>query len=175
MIRTQERVFVSTLLTAHSVTSVWWAKPLHQTTACKRNDLHLKILMFYYVFRFPSQVTGVWETQSMAAYPATVTLEGPWELSKILSKLLTSAENHLPLIVYKTVCSFIFRCSSVDGQCECKPNMVGNKCSDPAPGYFLAPLDFYIYEAENAAPLVRDCDWLDMISSLIYILYLRSH
>ncbi|ROL46627.1 Laminin subunit beta-4 [Anabarilius grahami] len=45
-------------------------------------------------------------------------------------------------------------CSSVDGQCECKPNMVGNKCSDPAPGYFLAPLDFYIYEAENAAPLM---------------------
>ncbi|KAI7811799.1 laminin subunit beta-4 precursor [Triplophysa rosa] len=45
-------------------------------------------------------------------------------------------------------------CSSEDGQCECRPNMVGLRCSDPAAGYFLAPLDFYIYEAENAVPLV---------------------
>uniref|UniRef100_A0A8C1P6P2 Laminin, beta 4 n=1 Tax=Cyprinus carpio TaxID=7962 RepID=A0A8C1P6P2_CYPCA len=41
-------------------------------------------------------------------------------------------------------------CSSVDGQCECRPNMVGLTCSEPAPGYFLASLDFYIYEAEHA-------------------------
>lgn len=45
-------------------------------------------------------------------------------------------------------------CSSEEGQCECRPNMVGLKCSDPAAGYFLAPLDFYIYEAENAKPVV---------------------
>lgn len=32
--------------------------------------------------------------------------------------------------------------------------MAGLRCSDPAAGYFLAPLDFYIYEAENAVPLV---------------------
>lgn len=45
--------------------------------------------------------------------------------------------------------------------------MVGLTCSEPAPGYFLAPLDFYIYEAEHAAPLVRD--W-DVIFVLNYIL-----
>lgn len=45
--------------------------------------------------------------------------------------------------------------------------MVGLTCSEPAPGYFLASLDFYIYEAEHAAPLVRD--W-DVIFVLNYIL-----
>ncbi|XP_067090683.1 laminin subunit beta-4 [Osmerus mordax] len=44
-------------------------------------------------------------------------------------------------------------CSSVDGQCQCLPNMVGQSCSDPAPGHFLAPLDYFLFEAENAAPL----------------------
>ncbi|CAB1313509.1 unnamed protein product, partial [Coregonus sp. 'balchen'] len=44
-------------------------------------------------------------------------------------------------------------CSSVDGQCQCLPNMVGRSCGDPAPGHFLAALDYYLYEAENAAPL----------------------
>lgn len=71
------------------------------------------------------------------------------------------------LIVYKSVCAYSHRCSPVDGQCECRPNMVGPKCSEPALGYFLAPLDFYIYEAEHAAPLVRDCD---VIFVLNYIL-----
>ncbi|KAJ8269152.1 hypothetical protein COCON_G00117590 [Conger conger] len=47
------------------------------------------------------------------------------------------------------------RCSPVDGQCQCLPNMVGRTCSDPASGYFLAPLDYYIYEAERAAPIER--------------------
>ncbi|TRY81696.1 hypothetical protein DNTS_026007 [Danionella cerebrum] len=44
-------------------------------------------------------------------------------------------------------------CSPVDGRCTCRQHMVSQKCSEPAPGYFLAPLDFYIYEAEDAAPL----------------------
>uniref|UniRef100_A0A4W5Q591 Laminin subunit beta-1 n=1 Tax=Hucho hucho TaxID=62062 RepID=A0A4W5Q591_9TELE len=44
-------------------------------------------------------------------------------------------------------------CSSLDGQCQCLPNMVGRSCGDPAPGHFLAALDYYLYEAENAAPL----------------------
>ncbi|XP_031417593.1 laminin subunit beta-4 [Clupea harengus] len=44
-------------------------------------------------------------------------------------------------------------CSSVDGQCPCRPNMVGLSCSNPAPGHYLAPLDYYIYEAEDAEPL----------------------
>lgn len=35
--------------------------------------------------------------------------------------------------------------------------MVGLRCSEPAPGYFLAPLDFYLYEAENAVPLDTIC------------------
>ncbi|XP_067447150.1 laminin subunit beta-4 [Thunnus thynnus] len=44
-------------------------------------------------------------------------------------------------------------CSSHDGQCHCLPNMVGRRCADPAPGYFLPPLDYFLYEAELAAPL----------------------
>uniref|UniRef100_A0A8C9RVZ6 Laminin, beta 4 n=1 Tax=Scleropages formosus TaxID=113540 RepID=A0A8C9RVZ6_SCLFO len=45
------------------------------------------------------------------------------------------------------------RCNPLDGQCPCRPNIVGPRCKDPALGYFLAPLDFYLYEAELAAPL----------------------
>lgn len=44
-------------------------------------------------------------------------------------------------------------CSPEDGQCHCLPNMVGRRCSDPAPGYFLPALDYFLYEAELAAPL----------------------
>ncbi|KAM9352424.1 laminin subunit beta-4 [Symphorus nematophorus] len=44
-------------------------------------------------------------------------------------------------------------CSPEDGQCHCLPNMVGRRCSDPAPGYFLPPLDYFLYEAELATPL----------------------
>uniref|UniRef100_A0A8C3ANX0 Uncharacterized protein n=1 Tax=Cyclopterus lumpus TaxID=8103 RepID=A0A8C3ANX0_CYCLU len=45
-------------------------------------------------------------------------------------------------------------CSPEDGQCHCLPNMVGRQCSDPAPRYFLPPLDYFLYEAELAAPLL---------------------
>lgn len=31
--------------------------------------------------------------------------------------------------------------------------MVGRRCSDPAYGYFLPSLDYFLYEAELAAPL----------------------
>uniref|UniRef100_A0A3Q4B398 Laminin subunit beta 4 n=1 Tax=Mola mola TaxID=94237 RepID=A0A3Q4B398_MOLML len=44
-------------------------------------------------------------------------------------------------------------CSPEDGQCHCLPNMVGRRCSDPAPGHFLPQLDYFLYEAELAAPL----------------------
>ncbi|XP_075996664.1 laminin subunit beta-4 [Genypterus blacodes] len=44
-------------------------------------------------------------------------------------------------------------CSPDNGQCSCLPNMVGRRCTDPAPGYFLPKLDYFLYEAELAAPL----------------------
>uniref|UniRef100_UPI003AAF4A91 laminin subunit beta-4 n=1 Tax=Centroberyx gerrardi TaxID=166262 RepID=UPI003AAF4A91 len=44
-------------------------------------------------------------------------------------------------------------CSPEDGQCQCLPNMAGRRCADPAPGHFLRPLDYFLYEAESAAPL----------------------
>uniref|UniRef100_A0A8D3CQ06 Laminin, beta 4 n=1 Tax=Scophthalmus maximus TaxID=52904 RepID=A0A8D3CQ06_SCOMX len=44
-------------------------------------------------------------------------------------------------------------CSPDDGHCHCLPNMIGQRCSDPAPGYFLPSLDYFLYEAELAAPL----------------------
>ncbi len=49
--------------------------------------------------------------------------------------------------------TFYRRCSPDDGQCHCLPNMVGRRCSDPAPGYFLPSLDYLLYEAELATPL----------------------
>lgn len=49
--------------------------------------------------------------------------------------------------------SCLLRCSQEDGQCECLPNMIGRHCSDPAPGYFLPSLDYFLYEAELAALL----------------------
>ncbi|CAN9498663.1 unnamed protein product [Ophioblennius macclurei] len=42
---------------------------------------------------------------------------------------------------------------SPDGQCNCLPNMIGRRCSDPAPGHFLPSLDYFLYEAELAAPV----------------------
>uniref|UniRef100_A0A670J476 Laminin subunit beta 4 n=1 Tax=Podarcis muralis TaxID=64176 RepID=A0A670J476_PODMU len=45
-------------------------------------------------------------------------------------------------------CSIL--CAPTNGQCECLPNIVGRQCSEPAPGYFFLPLDYYIYEAEDS-------------------------
>ncbi|XP_074050024.1 laminin subunit beta-4 isoform X2 [Macrotis lagotis] len=41
-------------------------------------------------------------------------------------------------------------CSPHDGQCECRPHVIGLQCTEPEPDYFFVPLDFYIYEAEDA-------------------------
>lgn len=48
---------------------------------------------------------------------------------------------------------FFLRCSPKDGQCDCRPHITGRSCTEPAPGHFFAPLNFYLYEAEEATPL----------------------
>lgn len=37
-----------------------------------------------------------------------------------------------------------------NGQCDCRRNLIGRKCSEVQPGFFCAPLDYYKYEAEDA-------------------------
>lgn len=37
------------------------------------------------------------------------------------------------------------------GQCDCRRHFIGRRCSEVQPGYFCAPLDYYKYEAEEAA------------------------
>ncbi|XP_028287743.1 laminin subunit beta-4 isoform X2 [Parambassis ranga] len=49
--------------------------------------------------------------------------------------------------------SYSNMCSPEDGQCQCLPNMIGQRCSDPAPGFFLPSLNYFLYEAELAAAL----------------------
>ncbi|XP_072291696.1 laminin subunit beta-4 [Eucyclogobius newberryi] len=44
-------------------------------------------------------------------------------------------------------------CDGDSGQCQCLPNMNARRCADPRPGYFLPQLDYFLYEAELAAPL----------------------
>ncbi|XP_078409588.1 laminin subunit beta-4 [Cetorhinus maximus] len=44
-------------------------------------------------------------------------------------------------------------CSLHNGQCRCLPNIISRQCNEPAPGYFFAPLDYYLYEAELAEQL----------------------
>lgn len=48
---------------------------------------------------------------------------------------------------------FSHRCSPKNGQCDCCPHVTGRSCTEPAPGYFFASLNFYLYEAEEATPL----------------------
>ncbi|KAJ8778658.1 hypothetical protein J1605_013335 [Eschrichtius robustus] len=70
--------------------------------------------------------TGDWKITSMDVLPVTVILEMLIPMCK---------------------------CSLEDGQCDCRPHVTGRSCTEPAPSYFFAPLNFYIYEAEEATPL----------------------
>ncbi|OCT85875.1 laminin subunit beta-4 [Xenopus laevis] len=45
------------------------------------------------------------------------------------------------------------KCSLENGQCDCRTNIIGRQCGDVQPGYFCMPLDYYMYEAENAKGL----------------------
>lgn len=41
-------------------------------------------------------------------------------------------------------------CDIGNGQCDCKPNIMGRKCDEPRPGFFFGKLDHFLYEAEVA-------------------------
>lgn len=47
--------------------------------------------------------------------------------------------------------AFSNRCMMDSGQCDCRGHLIGRQCSEVQPGYFCAPLDYYKYEAEEAA------------------------
>ncbi|XP_023188119.1 laminin subunit beta-2-like [Xiphophorus maculatus] len=47
--------------------------------------------------------------------------------------------------------AFNNRCMMDSGQCDCRSHFIGRRCSEVQPGYFCAPLDYYKYEAEEAA------------------------
>ncbi|XP_070766889.1 laminin subunit beta-1 [Enoplosus armatus] len=47
--------------------------------------------------------------------------------------------------------AFNNRCMMENGQCDCRRHLIGRQCSEVQPGYFCAPLDYYKYEAEDAA------------------------
>uniref|UniRef100_A0A8C6DLD4 Laminin subunit beta 4 n=1 Tax=Moschus moschiferus TaxID=68415 RepID=A0A8C6DLD4_MOSMO len=44
-------------------------------------------------------------------------------------------------------------CDCDIGGCDCRPHVAGRSCTEPAPGYFFAPLNFCLYEAEEATSL----------------------
>lgn len=37
-----------------------------------------------------------------------------------------------------------------NGQCECRPHLIGRQCSEVQPAFFCASLDYNKYEAEEA-------------------------
>jgi hypothetical protein len=41
-------------------------------------------------------------------------------------------------------------CDAGNGQCSCKPNIVGRQCDQPRPEYYFGKLDYFLYEAEEA-------------------------
>ncbi|CAI5668458.1 unnamed protein product [Oreochromis niloticus] len=93
------------------------------------------------------QLTGTCECDQMASGPlCDQCLPGFWGLGNSVFRCspcncdIGGAQGHT--------------CSPEDGQCRCLPNMIGRRCSDPAPGYFLPPLNYFFYEAELTFPLL---------------------
>uniref|UniRef100_A0A668SLK7 Laminin, beta 4 n=1 Tax=Oreochromis aureus TaxID=47969 RepID=A0A668SLK7_OREAU len=93
------------------------------------------------------QLTGTCECDQMASGPlCDQCLPGFWGLGNSVFRCspcncdIGGAQGHT--------------CSPEDGQCRCLPNMIGRRCSDPAPGYFLPPLNYFLYEAELTFPLL---------------------
>lgn len=41
-------------------------------------------------------------------------------------------------------------CGQADGQCFCRPNVIGISCTEPAAGFYFPNLDHLLYEAEVA-------------------------
>ena len=39
-------------------------------------------------------------------------------------------------------------CDQQTGQCKCRPNIIGRRCDQPQPGFFIPYLDYYTYEGE---------------------------
>jgi len=42
------------------------------------------------------------------------------------------------------------QCNQQNGQCTCRPNVVGRRCDQTRPGFFVMSLDWERYEAEFA-------------------------
>ena len=41
-------------------------------------------------------------------------------------------------------------CIQPDGQCYCRDNIINTRCNTPAIGFHTRPLDFFVFEAEDA-------------------------
>ena len=57
------------------------------------------------------------------------------------NELYTVTKHFLYLINFLTVNSFA-------GQCSCRPNIEGQYCTRPKPGFFIPPFDYLLFEAE---------------------------
>ena len=71
-------------------------------------------------------------------------------------------------------------CDPQTGQCECRPNIVGRRCDQPAPGYYVVNLDFMKYEGEFAdgtgvSPSVRHTFYKSIAAHLTVVLFHCFH